>query len=112
MYFEQDLWVVHKGSEEPIYALLSAVGSWLQELHGEVLVYDQGMWQKDANLYQEIQKADWKDVILKDKFKKSIRADINDFFNNEAVYKELAVPWKVRFSNTNSVLSEQLFFVI
>ncbi|PVF94770.1 P-loop containing nucleoside triphosphate hydrolase protein [Serendipita vermifera] len=94
LYFEQNFWILHKGNEEPIYALLSTVGSWLQELHEEVLVYDQGFWQKDANLYQEIQRADWKDVILKEKFKKSIRADINDFFNNEAVYKELAVPWK------------------
>ncbi|KIM25184.1 hypothetical protein M408DRAFT_331292 [Serendipita vermifera MAFF 305830] len=94
MFKEQGLWVVHQGPPEPIYQLLTTVGSWGQELHDEVLVYDQGWWQKDASLYQEIQKADWKDVILKDQFKKAIRSSIIDFFKNKAVYKELQVPWK------------------
>jgi transitional endoplasmic reticulum ATPase len=95
MFFEQNTWILHDGPSEPIYMLLTAVGSWFQELHEEVLVYDQGFWQKNHALYEEIQKAHWKDVILKDKFKKAIQGDIEDFFKSEAVYKELAVPWKV-----------------
>lgn len=95
MFSEQNMWILHDGPSEPIYMLLTALGSWFQELHEEVLVYDQGFWQKNHALYEEIQKANWKDVILKDKFKKAIQGDIEDFFKSEAVYKELAVPWKV-----------------
>ncbi|KAG8789453.1 hypothetical protein FRC15_008310 [Serendipita sp. 397] len=94
MFQEASIWVLHEGSTAPCYELLSAIGSWFQELHEEILVYDQGFWQKDAGLYREIQKAEWKDVILKDKFKRAIQADITDFFKSEAVYKELSIPWK------------------
>ena len=96
MFKETGVWLLHQGPPEPIYQLLTTVGTWFQELHEEVLVYDQGWWRKDAALYQEIQKANWKDVILKDQFKKAIQSTIKDFFKNEAVYKELQVPWKVR----------------
>ncbi|KAG8833848.1 hypothetical protein FRC17_009965 [Serendipita sp. 399] len=94
MFSEANFWLLHEGGSTPCYELLHAIGSWFQELHEEILVYDQGFWQKDAGLYQEIQKAEWKDVILKDKFKRAIQGDINDFFKNEAVYKELSIPWK------------------
>lgn len=62
----------------------------------QILVYDQGFWQKDHALWEEIQKFKWDDVILKQEFKDQIQGDIESFFKSEAVYKELAVPWKVR----------------
>lgn len=76
--------------------LLTELGSWFQEPHDEVFVYDQGYWQKNHALYEEIKKARWQDVILKEEFKKTIQSDIEDFYKNEALYKELAIPWKVR----------------
>jgi transitional endoplasmic reticulum ATPase len=96
MFSEQNLWVLHEGPPEPVYQLLTTVGSWLQELHNEVLVYDQGFWQKNRELWEEIQKASWDDVILKKDKKEAIQSTIRDFFNNEAIYRELQVPWKVR----------------
>lgn len=94
MYKDTNFWVLHQGPTIPIYEFLSAVGTWFQELHEEILVFEQGMWTKDGNLYQQIQKAHWEDVILNDKFKTAIRRDISEFFKSEAVYKDLAVPWK------------------
>jgi transitional endoplasmic reticulum ATPase len=42
-----------------------------------------------------VQKSDWKDVILRDEFKKALQKDVFGFFKSEAIYKELAIPWKV-----------------
>jgi transitional endoplasmic reticulum ATPase len=83
------------GTEDPARLLLLNIGAWAHELHDEVWVFNQGYWSKDRGLWNEIQKADWKDVILKEDFKKSLQKDIYGFFSAEEVYKKLAVPWKV-----------------
>lgn len=40
-------------------------------------------------------KFDWKNIILKEEFKKALKKDVYGFFASEAVYKKLAIPWKV-----------------
>ncbi len=77
-------------------SFLASVGSWAAQLHEEILVFNQGFWQKDHELWEEVQKASWKDVILREDFKVAIQNDVSKFFDSEAVYKDLAVPWKVR----------------
>lgn len=93
--------VLHGGPEEVLLSFLASIGTWGAQLHEEILVFNQGYWQKDHALWEEIQKSSWKDVILKEEFKLAIQNDISRFFDSEAVYKDLAVPWKVR---TQSVL--------
>jgi len=68
---------------------------WGNDLHAEIWVYDMGMWRKDHGLWTEVQKADWKDIILKQAFKEKLQKDVYGFFASEAIYKELAIPWKV-----------------
>ena len=77
-------------------ALLHAAGIWTNDLHQEIYVFDSGYWSKDANLWTEVQKADWADVILEDAFKKNLQKDVFGFFDSEELYKSLAIPWKVR----------------
>lgn len=55
--------IVHDGPELPSRQLLMAAGLWSNELHDEILVFDQGYWRKSAALWEEIQKADWKDGL-------------------------------------------------
>jgi transitional endoplasmic reticulum ATPase len=84
-----------KGPEEPARQMLLKAGLWANALHNEIWVFNQGFWRKDAGLWQEIQKADWKDVILKDEFKKALKKDVDGFFESEELYKKLGIPWKV-----------------
>ncbi|KAJ7228492.1 P-loop containing nucleoside triphosphate hydrolase protein [Mycena pura] len=86
--------VLHQGPEEPARRLVMATGLWSQSLHEEIWVYNQGWWQKDHPLWVDVQKADWKDVILKEEFKKALHKDVYGFFKSEAVYRELGIPWK------------------
>ncbi len=84
------------GSEDPARSLLLAAGLWSDRLHNEIWVFNQGYWQKDPALWTEVQKADWKDVILKEEFKEAFKKDVYGFFSSEPIYKDLAIPWKVR----------------
>jgi AAA+ superfamily predicted ATPase len=87
--------IIHDGKDETaIKALVKEVSAFALELHEEIWVFNQGFWQKDHELWSEIQKANWKDVILRDTFKKAVRDDINGFFASEQVYRDLGVPWK------------------
>ncbi len=87
-----------EGGQKSVDDLIQAATRWGLALHEEVLVFDQGMWQKDKELWKSVQKASWDDVILEEGRKTSLIKDINGFFNGEANYKEFAVPWKVRVS--------------
>jgi transitional endoplasmic reticulum ATPase len=74
--------------------LIRAATSWALELHDEVLVFDQGYWQKSAELWQNIQKSKWEDVILEQGKKDTIMKDVIGFFDSEKSYAEFSVPWK------------------
>lgn len=61
-------------------------------------MYNQGFWRKNHELWVEVQKAEWADVILDKQRKEDLRKDVYSFFKSEAIYKELSIPWKVRGS--------------
>ena len=80
-------------------ALLAAAGAWQVQLHEELLFFDDGHWQKSHQLWVEVQKAKWEEVILKDEFKEHVMDDVEGFFRSEDLYKNLSVPWKVSHSS-------------
>jgi transitional endoplasmic reticulum ATPase len=75
-------------------ALVLAAGSWGNELHEEVWVFDQGYWQKSPELYDSIRNASWDSVILDPEMKKSLIDDHLGFFKARESYSNLKVPWK------------------
>lgn len=82
-------------SEQPSRDLIIAAGGWSQALHDEVWVFNQGFWDRDPGLWQEVQKANWGDVILDESFKATLQKDVFGFFSSERVYLDLQIPWKV-----------------
>lgn len=85
------------GPEDVPRRFLLDVGLWANKTHDEIWVFDQGYWQKNADLFYEIGKAQWTDIILDADFKRNLRKDVSGFFTSEDIYKKLAIPWKVRF---------------
>lgn len=90
----------YKNKEEKAYAqktsdeLIAEATKYMQELHNEVLVFDQGYWQKNKDLWENIQKSNWEDVILEHDRKEAIIEDVIGFFDAESRYAEFGVPWK------------------
>jgi hypothetical protein len=76
---------------EEFYA---AVCEWSSIPHGEVLVFEQGGWRKDRQLYQSIQSASFDNLILARGLKESLQEDIERFFGGYEVYAQYGVPWK------------------
>ena len=74
--------------------LIFAAAEWGLQLHDEILVFD-GYWRKDKNLWNSVQKADWKDIILDEEMKHEVIRDVEGFFDERNVYKEFGIPWKV-----------------
>ncbi|ESK96282.1 atp-dependent zn protease [Moniliophthora roreri MCA 2997] len=90
----QQSYILHDGPEENIRSMLLSAGIWANKVHDQIWVFDQGFWQKDGGLWHEVQKADWKDVILKEEFKKALQQDVYGFYKSEQLYKDLSIPWK------------------
>lgn len=74
--------------------LIAAASNWSNELHDEVLVFDQQMWVKDKELYQAVQSSTWDDLVLNKEMKEALIKDVEGFFDCRDDYKEFAVPWK------------------
>jgi len=87
-------YILHEGPEDPSRALVMAAAAWNNQLHDEILVYNQGFWAKSHALWTEVQKANWDDVILSQEFKDALQKDVYGFFESEELYKSLAIPWK------------------
>jgi transitional endoplasmic reticulum ATPase len=81
-------------SKPTVEAMLMEIGQWGDDLHDEVWVFESGMWQKSAELYQSVKNASWENVILPDEMKKAIINDHLSFFASRDTYAELKVPWK------------------
>lgn len=73
--------------------LLAACFYW-NELHDEVLVYDNGYWSKSRKLWESVQNSTWDDVILAPEMKKDIIGEMKKFFGSQERYRKLKVPWK------------------
>lgn len=81
-------------SRELIKDLIVRAAYWGQELHNEIWVFDRGFWQKDAGLWDGMQKANWDDVILPPDLKGAFRGDVMSFFKNKRTYDDLGIAWK------------------
>lgn len=74
-------------------ALIMAVGSWLTKEIPAIYVYDY-YWTRSRELYEQVMKTSWKDVILDERMKKELPEIAGKFFDSKDVYDEYGVSWK------------------
>jgi AAA+ superfamily predicted ATPase len=70
------------------------VCDWNAEIRGEILVFDDGCWQKDEELYQSIATTTFENLILPEALKEQIVADLEQFFAAREMYERYHIPWK------------------
>lgn len=87
------LWIL-ADDEATARRFLVEVSRWTMEVRGEVLVFENGMWQKDEQLYRAIRGATFDNLILHRNLKRDIRDDVTQFFGARAMYDEYGIPWK------------------
>lgn len=72
----------------------AAVCEWNSEIRDEVLVFEEGYWSKNPDLYRAIKGATFDNLVLSGTLKQDIQEDVANFFTSGATYEAYGVPWK------------------
>ncbi len=75
-------------------AFWEEVARWSGEIRAEVLVFNQGSWQKDQELFQAIQGTRLQNLVLPGNLVEEIVDDLVRFLANREAYERYQVPWK------------------
>jgi ATPase family associated with various cellular activities (AAA) len=81
-------------SKEIAENFYTAVCDWNSEIRDEVLVFEDGYWAKNPDLFQSIKGANFANLILHGTLKQDIQDDLTNFFASHETYAAYAVPWK------------------
>src|SRR5713226_7073559 len=86
-------WVV-ADNKKLAEAFFAEVCEWSSEVRGEVLVFQDGEWTKNKELFDAIKSATFDNLILRDKLKEEIENDFLQFFRAPEFYERYRIPWK------------------
>jgi len=81
-------------SQEVAEAFYTAVCEWSAMPHGEVLLFEQGTWRKDRDLFEAIRLSSFANLVLVPGLKENLQQDVTQFFSSGEVYSRYGVPWK------------------
>jgi len=86
-------WIVanHRKVADEFFAELC---EWSSEVRGEVLIFHDGDWMKNKELYESIKSATFDNLILRAGLKEEIQTDFAQFFASREVYERYRIPWK------------------
>ncbi len=76
------------------WEFFAAVCEWGCEVRGEILVYQNGYFEKDQDLFDSIKTSNFDNLILEGSLKETIQNDFAQFFNSRDVYERYGIPWK------------------
>lgn len=82
------------GREACAKRFFERVCQWTNEVVGQVLVFENGSFQKDEELFKVVQASRLDTLILKGSLKEEIVEDISSFFARKRVYEKYGVPHK------------------
>ncbi|HKE58464.1 MAG TPA: AAA family ATPase [Pyrinomonadaceae bacterium] len=71
-----------------------AVCEWSGEVRGEILVYQDGYFEKNKDLFDSIKSATFDNLVLEESLREEIRRDFSQFFASREVYERYQIPWK------------------
>ncbi|NJM71316.1 MAG: ATP-binding protein [Scytonema sp. RU_4_4] len=72
----------------------AAVCEWNSEVRSEILVFEDGYWSKNEELFESIQNATFDNLILPSTLKQEIQDDLTNFFALRETYEAYGLPWK------------------
>ena len=92
-YRSRHHWIV-ADNKSVAEAFFSAVCEWSSEVRGEILVFKDGNWEKNEELYKSIKTATFANLILPDSLRQQVQTDFDQFFRSRDVYERYGIPWK------------------
>ncbi len=86
-------WIIAE-TDEVAENFMRAVCAYCDEVHGEILVYQDGSWTKDDKLFASIKSATFENLILPPELMRELREDFRRFFASREIYRKYGIPWK------------------
>ena len=86
-------WIV-ADTREIAEKFYDAVCEWSCQVRGEIVVYEDGFFEKSKELFDSIKSASFENLILPNSLKDEIRNDFTQFFDSREVYERYGIPWK------------------
>lgn len=86
-------WIL-ANSIEVAQSFFAAVCDWNSQIRNELLVFEDGYWDKNSELFESIQSATFENLILHRTLKQDIQDDLINFFASRETYATYSVPWK------------------
>ena len=81
-------------STEAIGGFLVALDRFSNEIDGAVLVFQDGCWRHDEELYEDIQNATFDNLVLPEGMSDRVRGDVQQWLDAKPLYERHGVPWK------------------
>jgi AAA+ superfamily predicted ATPase len=92
-YRRRHHWIVAE-SRAFAESFVDAVCDFSCEVRGQILVYRDGFFEKDKELFDSIKGSTFDNLILDDAFKVELQNDFFQFFQSRETYERYAIPWK------------------
>ena len=92
-YTRRHHWIV-ADDRETAEGFFNAVCEWECDVRGEILVFQDGYFQKDTELLESIKQTTFDNLVLPGSLKQQIQDDFRRFFNSREVYEQYEIPWK------------------
>jgi AAA+ superfamily predicted ATPase len=92
-YRTRHYWIV-ADSQKLAEDFLEAVCEWASDVRGEILVFQDGYFNKDKELFEAIKSATFDNLILRDSLKREVQRDFAQFFNSRETYERYGIPWR------------------
>ena len=71
-----------------------AVCEWNCEVRGEILIFHDGYFQKDKQLFDSIKSATFENLVLPGSLRQQVQDDFQQFLESREVYERYKIPWK------------------
>ncbi len=75
-------------------AFFSAVGTYNSDVGETIMVFQDGYWQKNRELYTAIKRSTFENLVLGGTLKQDLYNDLAAFFKAKAIYAQANIPWK------------------
>ena len=72
----------------------AAVCRWNSEGDNAIMIYDEGHFERDEDLREEIRSRSLDDMVLSPKIRKQLSSDVISFFSEKTWYAEQGLSWK------------------
>jgi hypothetical protein len=81
-------------TQASVEGFFSVVCNWNSEIREEVLVFEDGSWAKNLDLFKSIQSSTFDNLVLHGNLKQDIKDDLANFFAARSTYADYNIPWK------------------